>query len=395
MHGGESLMAVQGAQSADAIVVGELIRKRREAIQMSVAKLAKQIEVSRNTITNYESGRTEPTASHLIAIGRALGSSIGELLGSGSVAHIPRFAFRSHAALRKDPLILARARNFLRAYAEIEEITGARLCVTLRQYVCDTGGSLGDRDIETAAETMRQTCGLRDTGPENIARVLEGVGVRCLFFDHDSKGLDGISTVQDDMLLILLRDRKKNIERTIFSGAHELGHLVLHPHLFTTDSDAEDTSRDYEKEADKFAGYLLVPSDELLRVWREERLDRLPVFHSLLLLKRVFHVSFHCLYRRIFDLNLSKMEYPAFIATIKGHLGILGKAAMEDLEPEPLKPEALYRSTRFQRLVTSAFLQRLISITKVAELLQVTVDEAVKITEGWLTPEYEVEERSV
>ena len=42
----------------------------------------------------------------------------------------------------------------------------------------------------------------------------------------------------------------------------------------------------------------------------------------------------------------------------------------------PLEPEALYRSTRFQRLVNSAFLQSLISTTKVAELLQVTVDEA-------------------
>jgi len=388
-------MAVQGARPADAVVVGELIRKRREAIQMSVAQLAKRIGVSRNTITNYESGRTEPTASHLIAIGRALGSSIGDLLGTGGVAHSPRFAFRSHAALRKDPEILATARNFLRAYAEIEEITGAQLCVKLRQYVCDSDGPLGDRDIETAAETMRQTCGLRDTGPENIARVLEGVGVRCLFFDHDSKGLDGISTVQDDMLLILLRDRKKNIERTIFSGAHELGHLVLHPHLFTTDAEGEDTSQAYEKEADKFAGYFLVPSDELLRVWREERLDRLPLFHSLLLLKRVFHVSFHCLYRRVVDLGLSTVEYPAFIVTIKDQLGIHGKAAMEDLEPEPLEPEVLYRSTRFHRLVSSAFLQKLISTTKVAELLQITVDEAVRITEGWLRPEYEVEERPV
>ena len=115
-----------GGSPADAIEVGELIRKRREAIQMSVAQLAKRIGVSRNTITNYESGRTEPTASHLIAIGKALGSSIADLLGIGAVAHSPRFAFRSHSALRKDPDILATARNFLRAYAEIEEITGAR-----------------------------------------------------------------------------------------------------------------------------------------------------------------------------------------------------------------------------------------------------------------------------
>ena len=68
---------------------------------------------------------------------------------------------------------------------------------------------------------------------------------------------------------------------------------------------------------------------------------------------------------------------------------------MEELEPEPLESEVLYRSTRFVRLVNSAFLQELISPTKVAELLQVTVDEAIRITEGWLRPKYEMEDRPV
>lgn len=385
-------MAVQDAHPTGSSEVGEVIRRRREAVQMTVAQLAKRIGVSRNTITNYESGRTEPTASHLIVVARVLGTTIGDLLGTGGQAEAPRFAFRSHSALRKDPEILATAQRFLRAYSEIEAITDSKLCVRLRQFACDPDGPLGDRDIETAAETMRRTCGLRDSGPENLVRVLEGLGVRCLFFDHDSKGLDGISTVQDDLVLILLRDRKKNIERTIYSGAHELGHLVLHPHLFTTDAEGEVTDRDYEKEANKFAGYFLVPSDEALRVWREERLDRLPLFHALLLLKRVFHVSFFCLFMRVLELGLTSVDHRSFIVTIKNHLGITGKASMEDLEPEPMKPEALYRSTRFHRLVSSAFLQGLIGPSKVAELLQIRVDEAIELTEGWLRPEYELED---
>ena len=386
-------MAVQGAIPPDAVALGALIRQQREAIQMSVVQLAKRIGVSRNTISNYESGRTEPAASHMIAIATALGSSIGGLFGTGDQPTDPRFAFRSHAALRKDPDIQVTARKLLRAYAEIEAITGSKLCVRLHPYACDSDGPLGDRDIETAAQTLRQTCGMRDTGPENIVRVLEGLGVRCLFFDHDSKGLDGISTIQDDVLLILLRNRSKNVERTIYSGAHELGHLVLHPNLFTSKIEEEDVKRDYEKEANKFASYFLVPGDELLRVWRGEKLNRLPLFQSLLILKRIFHVSFHCLYRRVVDLGLTTVEYPAFIVSIKQQLGIQGKASMEDLEPDPLKPEVLYRSTRFHRLVESAFLQNLIGHAKLAELLQVTVDEAIVITGGWLRPDYEVEVR--
>ena len=80
------------------------------------------------------------------------------------------------------------------------------------------------------------------------------------------------------------------------SAAHELGHLVLHPHLFTNDEQDEGVDRKrYEEEANKFAGNAVVPSDELVRIGTRSA-DRLSLFNALILLKRVFHVSFHCLY---------------------------------------------------------------------------------------------------
>jgi Zn-dependent peptidase ImmA (M78 family) len=227
---------------------------------------------------------------------------------------------------------------------------------------------------------------------------LESLGVRTLFFQHDGKGLEGLSTIQGEMVLVLLRYRSNLVERTIFSAAHELGHLVLHPQLFTNNSDdVEGDSKLLEKEADKFAGNFLVPSDEVVRIWREERLDRLSLFNALLLLKRIFHVSFHCLYHRVTELGLTApVDRPIFINQIKRQLGITGKAKMEELEPDPLEPEILYRTTRFSRLIRSAFLQELIGISKVAEMFQVTVDEAKEITSGWLRPRYEmVDEGSV
>lgn len=355
---------------------------------MTVTQLANRVGLSRNTITNYESGKTEPSASDLVRLADALGCQMSEFLGAGEVTPPPRFAFRAHAALRKEPAVLVAARRLLRAYVEIEEITDTRLAGQLRRFNGDSDRPLLDRDIETAAQTLRQTCGLHDAGPENIASVLESLGVRCVFFRHDSTGLEAISAIQGEMAIVLLRDRDRNIERTIFSGAHELGHLVLHPYLFSAEpEEEEDRNSDYEREADMFAGCFLVPSDELIRIWRGERLERLPLLHALLLLKRTFHVSFHCLFRRVIDLELAQKEYPVFIKEIKRHLGIRGKATMEELEPEPLKPESLYRTTRFQRLVCSAFLQSLIGVAKVAEMFQVSVEEAKEIASKWVRPE--------
>lgn len=369
--------------------VGNLIRKQREAMQMTVTQLAGRIGVSRNTITNYEAGKTEPNASDLVRLSGALGCAINDLLHGGTASVPPRFAFRAHAPLRKDSEITVAARKYLRAYDEIEEIMNSQLSGTLRTFDTHRDGPLTHEFIKMVADTLRKTSGLHDSGPENIVSVLEGLGVRTLFFHHDSKGLDGLSTIQGEKRFIMLRTRDKVIERTIFSAAHELGHLVLHSELFDSNQESEenDDKREYESEADAFAGYFLVPTDELVRIWEEERLNELKLFDALILLKRVFHVSFRCLYYRVVEQHYARpVEWWAFINQIKQHLGIVGPAKLEDLEPDPLPKDILYTTNRFSRLVRSAFLRDLIGVSKVAEMFQVTVERAKEITTDWVKP---------
>lgn len=107
--------------------------------------------------------------------------------------------------------------------------------------------------------------------------------------------------------------------------------------MFTNDErDEEADPKRYEDEANKFAGNFLVPSDELVRIWQEERLNRLSLFNASILLKRVFHVSFHCLYHRVTELKLPpKIDGAIFINQIRQQLGINGPAKMDDLEGDP------------------------------------------------------------
>jgi Zn-dependent peptidase ImmA (M78 family)/transcriptional regulator with XRE-family HTH domain len=371
--------------------IGVAIRRQREAVGMTIIQLARLVNVSRNTLTNYESGKTEPTASELVQMADALGCSLHDLL-DGRSAPLPRFAFRAHKKLREDPSITVIAKKFLRAYTEIEAITGARLTGALNRWGLDPEAVPKERWIETVAADLRKISNIRDTGPENIAGTLESMGVRCLFFSRDGRGLDGLSATQGSMRLVLLHNREKGIERTISSAAHELGHLVLHPELFTQAADEVASDRDYEDEASYFAGCFLVPSDELVRAWHEEHLRRLPLVDALLLLKRVFHVSFWFLYKRVSQVGLTDMKYPVLVSQVKKHLGITGTAKMEDLEPEPLHPKSLYRSTRFERLIRSAFIQGKINPAKVAEMLQITVEDAQELTTEWLRPPNELVE---
>jgi hypothetical protein len=71
----------------------------------------------------------------------------------------------------------------------------------------------------------------------------------------------------------------------------------------------------------------------------------------------------------------------------KTYMGVTGKAKVKDLDPEPLESKALYRTTRFQLLVRSAFIQELIGVAKVAEMLQMPVEEAQELTAQWLKPQ--------
>lgn len=372
--------------------LGERLRNSREAIGMSITKLADQIGVSRNTITSYEQGRTEPNASDLLKLASALGCSLGDLLNLPDATARPRFAFRAHKPLHRNPDVAVMAQKYLRAYDEIEEIVGARLPVRLRRGQLDLDeAGLGEdanvaRRIVAVAQGTREDSGFGEIGPTNIVVALERLGVRCVFFDHDADGLDGLSVEQGEMSLVLLRDRDRSIERVIFSAAHELGHLVLHPHLFVEHPSAEDDDRNYEREANIFAASFLVPEGDLLQVWNDERLARLPVELALVVLKQRFQVSASCLFERLRQLGMTTVGYPAYTSRMKRLLGITKKATREELEPNPLPPEALYRSTRFERLIQAAFGQGDIGLAKVAEMLQLTVDDARSKTRKWVKP---------
>ncbi|RJP23258.1 MAG: ImmA/IrrE family metallo-endopeptidase [Candidatus Omnitrophota bacterium] len=370
--------------------VGEQIKHLRTAVRIQINQLANIVGISRNTITNYESGKTEPTTGDLYKIANALGCRITDFFAEGLSEQALQFAFRAHKAITKNPLLMVAARKYFHAYTEIEEITGTKLISKFRPFTFDPEEMPLEQWIQTAADKTRESCDIADSGPENILNVLENLGIRSLFFQTDADGLDGLSARQGDMSLIMLRERDRIIERTIFSAAHELGHLVLHPKLYTASTEEEENERDYEKEADLFAGNFLVPTDDLMEIWNNERLYNLPLVHALISLKEVFRVSFWCLYNRVSQNHLTKIEYPQLITKVKKILKIRGKAKMEDLEPNPLPVDLLQKSTRFMRLVRSAFLQEKIGVAKVAELLQITVNQAKEITAKWMAPQSEL-----
>jgi transcriptional regulator with XRE-family HTH domain len=65
--------------------VGEALNRRRLAAALELAELAEKTKLSVMEIARYESGRSRPSATSLLAISQALGVSIAEIFGVATV----------------------------------------------------------------------------------------------------------------------------------------------------------------------------------------------------------------------------------------------------------------------------------------------------------------------
>lgn len=81
-------------------VVGERVRERREASGLTQAELAQRIYVSRQTVNNWETGKTLIDVQSLTLVASELGTSASELLGEHCLAAVRAEAESRHELVR-------------------------------------------------------------------------------------------------------------------------------------------------------------------------------------------------------------------------------------------------------------------------------------------------------
>lgn len=62
------------------MALGENIRKRREELRLSQGYVAEQLGVSRQAVSKWEAGQSEPTAGNLVQLAEVFGISLSELV---------------------------------------------------------------------------------------------------------------------------------------------------------------------------------------------------------------------------------------------------------------------------------------------------------------------------
>jgi len=336
-------------------MIGDRILQARKAAGLSMRALAERAGISAMAISKYESNKSTPSSGVMMALADALDVRVEYFFRTARV-ELKEIEYRKHSKLPKKVLdhIEGDVIEQVERYLELEEVLPVS---PIGEFTLPDLDKLQDYDdIEHVAEKVREVWGLGKNPIPDLIDTLEEKGIKVFLSNslHDEK-FDGLAArVNGTPIVVLGKDWPGDRQR--FTLAHELGHLVL--------SQLLDNGLDDEVAANRFAGAFLVPAQEVFKELGNKR-NRLD--------PRELHIL-----KMSYGLSMQGWLYRA------SDLGVLNKRASQDMwrvfnenkwrKKEPFERYPSEKPKLFCQLVLRAFAEDLITASKAAELLRISVN---------------------
>jgi Zn-dependent peptidase ImmA (M78 family)/DNA-binding XRE family transcriptional regulator len=270
--------------------LGDVLAIARKARGLTQTELAEMVGLTQPAINRYEAGDRDPEPDTITALANALGVT-KRLLTHGNRF---RGALAVDAHMRRQKTTKAslwrqmEARlNLLRVHASFlfEEIS-----IMSDQHVPTFDPE--ETSPEHAAQMVRAQWRMPLGPVVNLTRWLESAGVLVFEEDFGTHRIDGLSQWVGDHPVMLINANAPT-DRKRLTGAHELGHLVLH---------SSTPTEDMEDQASAFAAEFLMPFAEIGSELR--RLD----LGTLVEMKREWGVSMQAIIERAYRRKLVTPE---------------------------------------------------------------------------------------
>jgi Zn-dependent peptidase ImmA (M78 family) len=262
--------------------------------------LAEMIDVSRQSLSTYESGKQSPGPAVLDRLAVTLNVPVRHFTTPLPPPRAFRFSYRSLSAATKRSRTKAQNR-----FGWFDEILGWIESVIefptsdIPQFNIRNPLLLTDRDIEDYAAQTRVAWGLGNGPIGDMIALLESHGIIVTKFPLDSDHLDSFCAHGADLpSFIVLNSEKESAVRLRMDGGHELGHAVLHRGLTFSPADHKRA----EAQAFRFGAAFLFPEVSFLREVVSISLS------SFFALKRRWKVSAAMMLKRAGDLELIQQE---------------------------------------------------------------------------------------
>ncbi len=362
--------------------------------------LADAAGISRDTYQNIESGRSDPRASTLQSIAKVLGVEVQDLFGEAEMPTQVRF--RSSRRMNSRDMILYDAVTWMRDYSRLEETLNNHANWLLGDLSTEmTAYESGSEKAKLCAVRARQQLGLSAEEPvRDVCGLLESAGVKVYPKEVMSDGFFGLSIGPTDggPLIVVNVWGRISVERWVFTAAHELGHLLLHPDSYDVSVAGENQTEEHE--ANVFASYFLMPEPVFDNEWRDTR--GLPFVDRVLKVKRMFRVSYKTVLYRLSETHrLDDNLWGRFQGQYRRRHGKTLKLADEPqpvwaddfmasypesyraVEPYELS-EADFVPDRLARLVRQALEDGHISLSRAAGIMRIDTESMRNMALSWV-----------
>jgi Zn-dependent peptidase ImmA (M78 family)/transcriptional regulator with XRE-family HTH domain len=364
-------------------VIARNIKKTRELAGLSQEQLAEMLGVSRATLSAIENGHVSIDSGKLLVAARVLGRPVSDFFREEEEA-LP-LLYRASVEATAPPQARSAFEHFCKAYWELEQIVGvADSQLPPPDYSASPGvESRPDQFAAQVAASERQRLGLGEREPiVNVFQLLEEQGVRIFRYALEHDNVFGVSAFSPKYGPCILLNSANTIERQIFSLAHEYGHLLMHRRFYQSADPTAGLDNEHPMEimASEFAADFLVPGAGLRDVFLRDIGRKNIGLEDLVFLKRYFKVSAQMLLRRLRDVGLvQKQDADNLTAELE-------KRAPAKQEFVPLNEDVLRDwnlVSRFKHLARKAALEGMVSLGKLAELMNRNVIDARKQVQEW------------
>jgi Zn-dependent peptidase ImmA (M78 family)/ribosome-binding protein aMBF1 (putative translation factor) len=349
--------------------IGHRLRRARVMTGYSLRGLADAIgnEVSHTMIQKIEAGETCPDSKLLARLGQVMEVRPDYFFKHNDLK-LATVEYRSQTKLgaKARERLEEQAYEFFERYLEIEHILGLPMSVFPIADLSATAEEDLSSAIEDAAESLRETWELGMNPIPNVHGMLEKHGVKVRVLPHED-GFDGFSAFaegDDHRVPVIalserwLRGPDRDLPRFRFTAIHELAHLhlILPDHL---------SHKQKESYCHRFSGAFMVPRKPFEDAFGVNRVKI--ALTELCAIKSEWGISIGAIMKRAANLGLiSPGRYKTYCI-------VAAKNGWRTKDPGSWIGNE--ESSRFEPLVVRALAQELITTSKAAGLLGVSLPE--------------------
>lgn len=291
-------------------LVPERFREARLSRGLTMNDLAEKVGVSRQSISKYELGISEPCEQVMAEMAHQLAFPLEffhkPLETPENRGTVFFRSMKTNAARAKEIMSVKSvwATNIAKVLSEDIIFPECDLPSIPEELVRYDEYSLDE--VEEIALFLRRSWGLGVAPISNMARLLESHGIIIASIKTGFLETDACSAFVEGRPFIFLDTQKECAVRTRFNMAHELGHLILHGNISQADLEERSVLDRVEREANRFAGCFLLPRQSFLLDIRSTSIQ------SFLPLKKKWKVSIQAMVYRCRELEIfsdSQMIY--------------------------------------------------------------------------------------